>query len=272
MRDSYPKLQFTDVHSPLMVDDEHLCIPSRMRGEHFDQKPRATYSFLIGSRLVAGNLLAIHAERTIVVQFDVAKSHSSDWDWKEVSPRAVRFANRELARIRRGLVGFRARTWRFMRRESGTYLIDGPFLPDQPGVALMMMTIRVSREANFDVAYQRLRRFLELHKANEDRDFFTRRWLPQEPTPPVRNEPDPGYPWTLAEFEAIERMARLETPQGNCHDDAKQSMYRREYNRKILDQVQVEETSEKAVVVETDASIAANNALKDYFESPLRLR
>lgn len=241
-------------------------LPPRMRGETFDQKTRVSYSFKDNE--FAANLLAAPSKRTIVVQFDVAKTRTP-CSYPPVSTSAMNFATSELVKIRRKFLGRRARLWRTLKGVPDCFAIEGPFLPQQTGVALLMLAVQVSRDANYDHAYQRIRQHLELHVLNDDRDLFWQQWYPVEakPKPKPKEELDTGYPWTLAEFDAIERMARLESPCGSSAEDEAEMQRRMAYNQAILEKARGKRAPTCTVAEETntDAAAAANKALFEFF-------
>ena len=238
-------------------------LPARMRGEVFDQKTCVTYAF--HSADLVGALRAIHKERSIVVQFDVSERFGQgDTLWTPICNRRAKFAMRILQRLRKQFEGVPAMALRLLSRAGNRVNVEGPFVPHQPGIALSTLLICVPRETNFDDTYQSVMRFLELHPSNDYREESP--WF-CHPEPPRTNErPDCGYPWTKEEFDAIERMARLEAVGADVQTDLTQMAVRREYNESILAKVQTRHRVEEATEeVSDDASDAANGILRAYF-------
>ena len=111
----------------------------------------------------------------------------------------------------------------------------------------MALIIRVSRDGNFDTAYEWAQRFLELHPRNDDRaQLLKQRDRSPKPTGP------PPYAWTAKEMSAVERMARLEP----CEDDDDPwDLLRRAYNDSVFGEIQ------------RDASESASDLLRKIFQA-----
>lgn len=216
-------------------------LPSRSRGESFDQKQRITYSFEKNS--IVGCLLALHADRAIVVQIDVAKN-SNYAAWPRLSDSRQVFAERFLTELRSRCQSPWARfiaglSW--LLTGKGTAIqIDGPFIPAERLVALMTLVIRVPSSVNYDAVYRTVHEFVDLHPKNDDREKFVERWNPRRSrklaTQPSRLED--GYSWSTLELSAVEHMAHLEsgqwTPDHDISNDLATDAQRREHNQRML--------------------------------------
>lgn len=181
-------------------------LPARVRGERFDQQSVVTYSFR--GHAICANLLPCHPERAIVVQTDISRNEMIV-ELPQLSKQKMDFATKLLNELGRKHVGRMARLAALVCGRQMSTQIEGPFVPYQPGVAFMVLVIRVSRDKNFDIVYEQTQRFLELHQENDDRARFLQSWLPQPQPSPAANE-QPVYDWTSAELAAAERMAPTE--------------------------------------------------------------
>lgn len=227
-------------------------IPSRSRGEAFDQKPRVTYSFAKNS--IVGCLLALHRDRAVVVQIDVARN-SNYADWPRLSKSRRAFAERILTELRSHCQRPWARLgaglkW-LVAGEDTAIRIEGPFIPAERHVALMTLIIRVPRSVNYDAVYRTVKEFVELHPENVDREKFTERWRPKPPTKsnrqPARSEEH--YSWSPSELTAVEHMAHLEsgqwTPEHDISNDLATDEQRREHNQKMLSRARSKANQQK---------------------------
>ena len=216
-------------------------IPSRSRGELFDQKQRITFSFK--GNTIVGCLLALHADRAIVVQIDVA-SNSNYEDWPRLSESRRAFAEGLLTELRSRCQSPWARInagvkWLWTGKSTAVQ-IEGPFVPAERHVALMTLLVRVPAGVNYDAVYRTVHKFIDLRFENDDREKFVERWNPKRrktsATPPVC--PADVYPWTTSELGVVEHMAHLESgqwaPDHDISNDLATDAQRREHNQRML--------------------------------------
>lgn len=195
----------SDFVEPNSSADPHYRYRPRMRGENFDQPARINYVFGTESKPVPMSLCVFHDQRLIVAEIDIATLTSLTAEYPNLSRQKRKFGIELLTQLRAKYDGVWARLVRFFRRKRESLFIEGPFIPYEPGVALVSLVIRVSRDSNFDDAFQVAKRFLELHPENEEVEHFRKLW--HQKTPSAKND---GYQWTFVELRAIEGMAPLE--------------------------------------------------------------
>lgn len=237
------------------------AIPSRVRGERFDQRNHLTYSFC--NYEIVANLRADHDHRAIIIQVDVANAASDDVDWPTLSSHRADFAHTLLGAVRRRLIGPIATLRRIARRRPASIEIEGPFIPRQKSLATMTLIIRVNRDGNYDQLYDVVRQFLEMHRCNDDRSRFAQRWLKNQIVNVKTKESGNGYRWTPEELDAVERMARLESPDHDGESDMFSDQKRRNYNDQLFEVAQRDSQLRRARV--RDASSEADRALRRFF-------
>ena len=184
-------------------------MPSRLRGEVFNQPLRAIYVFGKDIRLMPLSLRAFHDQRLIVVEMEVATVNSVTAEWPSLERRKVDFANKILAKLRTRYVGLQSKLVRLLKSKKSDYQLHGPFIPHEPGIAVVSLVIRVGLDSNYDEAYKIAQRFLELHPENEKLKHFKEAWNKSKPSP-NRQRPPGIYQWTHEELDAIGSMAQLE--------------------------------------------------------------
>lgn len=238
MRDFFVEEQFKD---PSIHD-----LPARVRGEDFNQPHLVSYGY--DKHEYGVSLLAFHSDRAIVVQTDIALDADACAEVARLSKTKIQRASEFLIQIRRHFVGFHATALRLLKRKPPGICIEGPFIPAGPGLACMMLILHISRDAHFDHVYERAKRYLELHPANDDRARFLEQWNPK----PTSQGPPP-YPWTAKELNVVENMARLEPYED---DDDPWELMRRAYNDFIFGEVN------------RDAPESANDLLSKIYQGP----
>lgn len=256
-----------DLYYPDLVDSEpeqtdrsEYRTPSRLRGEVLDQPSRATYVFGNDGYPIPLSLCAFQEQRLIVVEMDVATVKAIHAEWPSLAKRKVEFANRLLPKLRSHYVGLRARVGRRLRRETGDYYVQGPFIPYQSGIAIVSLIIRVGLDSNFDQAYRIAKRFLDLHPGNERFELPEKTDAKPKPKPAV-----PGaYMWTNEELYAIESMAVLEPDSPHEFGANHTQEERARFNEIVWNQCQ-QRPRRNVSDEESNAAGAATRALREFF-------
>lgn len=196
----------TDYVEPGYSADPYYKYRPQMRGEDFNQPARINYVFGSDAQPIPLSLCVFHAQRLIVVEIDIATVTSLTAEYPNLSNPKKEFAIQLLGQLRAKYDGVWAKLGRMFRRKRESLFLEGPFIPYEPGIALVSLVIRVGRDSNFDEAYRIAKRFLELHPENDERERFRKTWDPNV----SRENKDDGYQWTSVELRAIEYMAPLE--------------------------------------------------------------
>jgi len=255
----------TDYVEPGHSAGPHYKFRPRMRGEKFNQLARVNYVFNpeVGYAPIPMSLSAFHDQRLIVAEIDVATLTSLTAEHPNLSKRKMKFATQVLGQLRSKYDGIWARLVRLLRRkrESLSLSIEGPFIPYEPGIALVSLVIRVGRDSNFDDAYQIAKRFFELHPRNEDFERFQKIWNPN----PSKVRKDDCYQWSNVELRAIEYMAPLEPT-----DSTQFGFNRTEAERTRFNEITWKRCQERLERMQidpqpVDASGACTELLREYF-------
>ncbi len=239
-------------------------VPSRVRGELFNQPPRTTYIFGTDTLPIPLSLLAFKAQRLIVVEVEAAKIEIVTAEWPALSNLKKKFAIQLLEQLSSQYVGRWAEIIRWLRREKPAFRVEGPFIPHQQGSALVTLMIRVSRDTNFDESYQIAKRYFELHPDNEDLLRFQKQW--EKPKAKPSNSRD-SYDWTEQELWAIESMAPLE-PDAQTFGTERTEEERLRFNEIVWRQCQQRLNQLARGIVEEgneEASGVAESILRGFF-------
>ena len=195
------------IREPKTVTPSEYQMPSRLRGELFNQPSRTTYVFGDDCRPIPLSLSAFHGQRLIVIEIEVSTVRSLNSEWPSLAKRKVDFANRLLPKLRARYVGLKSKWMHLFCRKQTDYHVQGPFIPHEQGTAVASLVIRVGLDSNFDEAYKVAQRFLELHQENENFEYFNKIWNKRKLK---HQRPRSGYHWSGEELRAIGSMAPLE--------------------------------------------------------------
>ncbi|MDB2687674.1 hypothetical protein N9Y42_10730, partial [Mariniblastus sp.] len=96
-------------------------MPSRLRGELFNQPPRVAYIFGDDCSPIPLSLCAYHNQRLIVVEMEVATVKSLNAEWPSLAKRKVDFANKILPNLRARYVGRISKWMQLIGRKQKDY-------------------------------------------------------------------------------------------------------------------------------------------------------
>ena len=253
----------TDFLESGRLTEPHYKFRARMRGEVFDQRPRISYVFGSDEQPIPLSLSVFHQQRVIVVEVDVATLTSVTAEYPKLCKPKKEFAIELLGRLRAQYDGRWVRLARMIRRQRESLFIEGPFIPYEQGIALVSLAVRVGRDSNFDRAYEKAKKFLELHPENEEFERFQKVWEKPEAAPPKKHD---GYQWTQVELRAIEQMAPLQ-PTSETFGFNRTEEERIRFNEIVWRQCQqrLEKMKVKESKGQVGASTESHGVLKDFF-------
>ena len=254
-----------DFAEPEIVTPSDYKMPSRLRGELFNQPSRTAYVFGDDWSPIPVSLNVFHDQRLIVVEIEVATAYSINAEWPSLEKDKLDFANRILPNLRSRYVGLRSKWMQLICRKQCDYHVQGPFIPREQGTAVVSLVIRVGLDSNFDEAYKIAQRFLELHPENENVEHFKKIWNLSKPE---RQRPPSGYQWSYEELRAIESMAPLE-PTSNEFGSGRTPEERLRFNEIVWRQCQQklsDAASDYDDNEETEAVRAADKVLRNVFK------
>jgi len=258
-RDRLSGYEFTSTGSVIQTQYDP---PARTRGELFNQPRRINYVFGEDIYPIPLSLSVFHEQRLIVIAVDVAALSSIYAEHPALNSVKKEFATKLLTKLRRKYDGTWSEVKRIAAREHRRFFVEGPFIPYEQGIAVVSLTIQVTRDFSFDQAYVIARKHLELHPENQDVDRLAKRWT--KPKPPIPRDPN-AYQWSGTELRAVESMAPVDAgPDTFGGDRTKEERIR--FNEIVWRQCQEKLRKEnQAMQRENDSSEASDLLLAKWF-------
>lgn len=133
--------------------------------------------------------------------FFIGKENSTQSEASPVCEERLKQAREILRAVSSQFTGVRATLERFFYRRGREVEIEGPYLP--AGESTIALSIKVTRNANYDVVYEKINETLELHHKHDDRKLSDAYQRALHPTATMSVKP---YQWSEKELDFIERM------------------------------------------------------------------